>query len=286
MKFEIIYRYEAREQPARAQPADCAAALHRLCDGHRAFAALFDATSREEDRFQVVQLDPSDVGLGSGNLKLPSQRPYAAVLGCADARVPIELIFNEGPNDLFVLRVAGNGLGPEVLGSLNYAVNCLDDSLRLIVVLGHSGCGAITKAVEVFLEPAKYLSLAKQHALRGILDHLLGVVQASSRRLLAAFGTEIVHHPAYVQALTEASVVTNAALTAYTIEQELGESGPRELRVVFGVYLIETREIWAPGGGHPDRCGLARPPEDAGQFAEFSDAVIRSDRIRSLLSSV
>ena len=172
MKLDIIYRYEARELPARAQPADSEAALHRLCNGHQAFAALFDSSSCEEDRTQVVQLDPRDVGLASGNSKLLSQRPYAAVLGCADARVPIELIFNEGPNDLFVLRVAGNGLGPEVLGSLNYAVNSLGDSLRLIVVLGHSGCGAITKAVEVFLQPAKYLSLAKQHALRGILDHL------------------------------------------------------------------------------------------------------------------
>ena len=286
MKLDIIYRYEARELPARAQPADSEAALHRLCNGHQAFAALFDSSSCEEDRTQVVQLDPRDVGLASGNSKLLSQRPYAAVLGCADARVPIELIFNEGPNDLFVLRVAGNGLGPEVLGSLNYAVNSLGDSLRLIVVLGHSGCGAITKAVEVFLQPAKYLSLAKQHALRGILDHLLGVVQASSRRLLAAFGTEIAHHPAYVQALTEASVVTNAALTAYTIGQELGEDDQRGLRVVFGVYLIESREIWAPGAGDPDRRGPALPPEDAGQFAEFSDAVICSDRIRSLLAPV
>jgi carbonic anhydrase len=79
--------------------------------------------------------------------------------------------------------------------------------------------------------------------------------------------------------------VTNAALTAYTIEQELGVLDPRGLRVAFGVYLIESREIWAPGGGHPDRLGLALPPDDVGQFAEFSDAVIRSDRIRSLLTS-
>jgi carbonic anhydrase len=286
MKLDIIYRYEARERP-RPQPADSAAALRRLRDGNQAFAALFDAASHDQNRAQVVvQLDPGDVGLASSNSNLPKQRAYAAVLGCADARVPIELIFNEGPNDLFVLRVAGNGLGPEVLGSLNYAVNCLGDSLRLIVVLGHSGCGAITKAVEVFLEPAKYLSLAKQHSLRGIIDHLLGVVQASSRRLLTAFGTEVAHHPAFPQALTEASIVTNAALTAYTIEQELGVFDKTRLRVVFGVYRIESREIWAPGGGHPDRIGLALPPEDEGQFAEFSDAVIRSARIRTLLTAV
>ena len=73
--------------------------------------------------------------------------------------MPIELIFNEGPNDLFVIRVAGNGLGTDVLGSLKYAVDNLSGSLKLIVVLGHSGCGALTAAVDVFLNPENYLSL-------------------------------------------------------------------------------------------------------------------------------
>ena len=84
----------------------------------------------------------------------PKQRPFAAVLGCSDARARIELIFNEGPNDLFVVRVAGNGLGNDVLGSLRYAIDHLRGSLRLVVVLGHSGCGAMSAAVDSFLEPA------------------------------------------------------------------------------------------------------------------------------------
>src|SRR5215472_4681780 len=147
MKIDITYRYEARDQPARPQPPDSDAALCRLCNGNRAFAALFNHTPTETHRAQtVVQLDPRDVGLSAGSEEAPKQHPYAAILGCADARVPIELIFNEGPNDLFVLRVAGNGLGTEVLGSLKYAIEHLKDSLRLIVVLGHSGCGAVTTA--------------------------------------------------------------------------------------------------------------------------------------------
>ena len=187
MKFDIIYRYEADNRPARPQPSDSNAALCRLCDGNHAFASLFDATSNGADRAQmIVRVDPRDVGLSTSDSRTPSQRPFAAVLGCADARVPIELIFNEGPNDLFVLRVAGNGLGAEVLGSLHYAIDHLGDSLRLIVVLGHSGCGAVTTAVDVFLEPANYLTLATQHSLRGIVDHLLGVVQASSKRLVTS----------------------------------------------------------------------------------------------------
>ena len=111
---------------------------------------------------RVIPVDPRDLGLAPNAPGAPRQRPYAAVLGCSDARVPIELIFNEGPNDLFVVRVAGNGLGSEVLGSLKYAVDHLGGSLKLIVVLGHSGCGAVSAAVDAFLDPKTYLSFAAQ----------------------------------------------------------------------------------------------------------------------------
>ena len=86
------------------------------------------------------------------------------MLGCADARVPVELLFAEGPNDLFVVRVAGNGLGDDVLGSLTYAVEHLTSSLRTIVVLGHSQCGAVSAAVDVHLQPGGYLGVMAQRA--------------------------------------------------------------------------------------------------------------------------
>jgi carbonic anhydrase len=286
MKIDITYRYEARDRPARPQPSDSDAALRRLRDGNRAFAALFRRALNDPDHAQkVIQLDARDVGLSVGAQEAPKQHPFAAVLGCADARVPIELIFNEGPNDLFVLRVAGNGLGSEVLGSLKYAIDHLGDSLRLIVVLGHSGCGALTTAVDVFLDPARYLQLATKHSLRSIIDRLLVVVEASSKRLLTAFGADVANHPKYRQALVEASIATNAALAAYSIEQELGTTDPKRLRSVYGVYLLETREVWAPGPANAEGLGLAAPPQDPTEFAEFSDAIIRSDRIRSLLAS-
>src|SRR3954470_16533824 len=161
--IDIIHRYSTDATAVRPMPADSSAALLRLEQGNKSFARLLDHDENAQGVQQIIPVDLHDLGFAAGSNHAPKkQRPFAAILGCSDARVPIELVFNEGPNDLFVIRVAGNGLGPEVLGSLNYAVNCLDDSLRLIVVLGHSGCGAITKAVEVFLEPAKYLSLAKQ----------------------------------------------------------------------------------------------------------------------------
>ena len=94
MQIDITYRYEARDQPARPQPSDSDAALRRLCDGNGAFAALFSRGPKDADRAQtVVQLDPRDVGLSADSKQAPKQHPFAAILGCADARVPVELIF-------------------------------------------------------------------------------------------------------------------------------------------------------------------------------------------------
>ncbi len=87
-------------------------------------------------------------------LRLPtSQRPKAAILGCADARVPAEIIFDQGPGDLFVVRVAGNLSAPSQVASLAFAVAYL--GVGLIVVLGHSQCGAVTAAVDELLDPTR-----------------------------------------------------------------------------------------------------------------------------------
>jgi carbonic anhydrase len=74
------------------------------------------------------------------------QHPFAVILGCADSRVPPELLFDQGLGDLFVIRVAGNIVDDVVLGSLEYAVEHL--GTKLIVVLGHEKCGAVSAAVE------------------------------------------------------------------------------------------------------------------------------------------
>jgi carbonic anhydrase len=74
------------------------------------------------------------------------QQPFATLLGCSDSRVPVELVFDQGFGDLFVVRVAGNIVAPDIVGSLAYAVAHL--ATPLVVVLGHEGCGAVTAAVE------------------------------------------------------------------------------------------------------------------------------------------
>ena len=225
---------------------DSDAALRRLNGGNSDFAALLDHVKDESGIQQIIPVDPGDLGLDPNVAGAPKQRPFAAVLGCSDARVPIELIFNEGPNDLFVVRVAGNGLGTEVLGSLKYAVDHLGGTLKLIVVLGHSGCGALTAAVDVFLNPGDYLAIAAQHSIRNILDRVTHRRSGVGKQ--AAFGVRpgVTRNPGYRQALIEASIVTNAALSAYSIQQEFVSHDQPELQAVYGVYVLETREVWAP----------------------------------------
>jgi carbonic anhydrase len=281
---EITYRYGEQGVLARPRPADSEAARRRLDQGSQAFAALLDGLADESGTAsRIIQIDPRDLGLLAGQNVGPRQRPFAAVLGCSDARVPIELIFNEGPNDLFVVRVAGNSLGSEVLGSLKYAVEHLGGSLKIVVILGHSGCGAVSAAVDVFLEPKRYLSLATSHSLRGILDRLLVVVQAAAKKLHETFGPDIARSPAYREALIEVSITINAALAAYTVQQEMGSSSSTDLRAAYGVYLLDTRQVWAPRRGAAMWTGLADPPSDLVAFVELGDDIVHSDRIAAIL---
>ena len=262
---------------------DADAARLRLDEGNRAFAGLLKTLAADSGTTHcTIEVDPGDLGLPSGETA-PKQRPFAAVLGCSDARVPVELIFNEGPNDLFVVRVAGNGLGNDVLGSLRYAIDHLRDSLQLIVVLGHSGCGAMAAAVDAYLEPAGYLALASSHALRSVLDRELIVVQATAKRLASAFGANVIRRPRYREALIEASIVTNAALAAYAMQQELRDFDPLQLRAVYGVYLLQSRIVWTPSG--TAMAGLAEPPRDPAGFLALSNAVIECDRIASMVAA-
>jgi len=281
---EIVYRYDGASTQARPIPASSEAALLRLQTGNRAFSELLNNIKGGEGSVRhVIDVDARDLGLLSAE-GAPSQHPFAAILGCSDARVPLELIFNEGPNDLFVVRAAGNGLGSDALGSLRYAVEHLGGSLKLIVVLGHSGCGAVSAAVDVFLNPADYLSLATVHSLRGILDRLLVVVQASARKLAHAFGAGVVHRPGYRTALIEAAIVTNAALTAHEIEQAIGADAQGALQVAYGVYLLESRDVWTPQQDQCAGAGLAAAPRDPADFERLSEAIVRSPRIAALLA--
>jgi carbonic anhydrase len=90
--------------------------------------------------------------------------------------------------------------------------------------------------------------------------------------------------PGYRKALIEASIVTNAALAAYSIQQEFGGSALTELRTVYGVYLLETRQVWAPRRGKLEGFGLAAAPQDLGGFVELGNAIVQSHRFASYIN--
>ena len=264
---EFTYRYSDRAS-VRTRPADADAARLRLNEGNRTFASLLDTLATNGGSAQyAIDVDPKDLGLLS-DAAPPSQQPFAAVLGCSDARVPIELIFGQGPNDLFVVRVAGNGLGSDVLGSLRYAIEHLQGSLRLVVVLGHSGCGAISAAVDTFLDPAGYLALATNHAIRGILDRQLIVIQATARRLMSAFGDRCDNARALPRSPDRGvRCYQRSTRGLYRCSRNCTGLITHDLRAVYGVYILQSRQVWTPTadpGGQ--EVGLAPPPKDADGF--------------------
>lgn len=87
---------------------------------------------------------------------ISGQSPFAIVLGCADSRVPVERVFDQDLGDLFVVRVAGNIVTPELLGSIEYSAESHD--VKLIVVLGHTGCGAVQASVDTYDDGTDALS--------------------------------------------------------------------------------------------------------------------------------
>jgi carbonic anhydrase len=111
------------------------------------------------------------------------QEPFAIVLGCSDSRVPAELVFDQGLGDLFVIRVAGNVVAPSQIGSVEFAAERFHT--RLVVVLGHSGCGAVIATLDELNQPAEKQS----RNLRAIVDR----VRPSVEPLLK---TELRHDPA------------------------------------------------------------------------------------------
>jgi carbonic anhydrase len=126
-------------QPQEPAPKDPTDALARLKAGNARFA---DGKTRHAH--ESADWRKHLVG---------EQKPLATILGCSDSRVPPELVFDQGFGDLFVVRVAGNVIAADVVASLDYAARHL--GTRLFVVMGHTGCGAVTAALDAKLKKAK-----------------------------------------------------------------------------------------------------------------------------------
>jgi carbonic anhydrase len=279
--FEVIYRYDPEHPPEWRTPRDPEEARRLLEDGNHAFASLADGPAA---RSRVVYVGPEDVGLAEP-AGVPAQQPFAVVLGCSDARVPTEMVFDRACNELFVVRVAGNIITQELLGSIDYAVAHMGESLRLIVVLGHSRCGAVSAAVDAYLKPAGYLGLSTSHSLRSIVNVLFRSVHGAARALSAVRGDEVSRMPGYRAALTECSVVLNAALTASMLRGEFGDEA-KGLRVVFGVYDLASRQVNVPLSSAEESEPPARlldAPNGREELRQFASHVVNSAHITRLL---
>ena len=207
-------RASAREEGA-GQPKPNAigpdAALRRLMDGNARYVAN----------------RPAHRDFSAGRAKRArSQYPIAAVLGCADSRVAPEFAFDQGPGDLFVVRLAGNFANDDGLASLEYAVKFL--GVPLVLVLGHSNCGAIEAAIKVVEDEAQ------------LPGHLPGLVEALKPAVEAAKAKS-------PKDLLAAAIAENVALNVHRLEfaQPLLASfaQSKEVKIVGGVYDLANGKV-------------------------------------------
>jgi carbonic anhydrase len=192
----------AGDHPAASMPPD--AALAKLKEGNRRF------TTSDVSKGKPTAARRKETAQG--------QHPFAIIVGCADSRVAPELVFDQNLGDLFVIRTAGNLVDDHALGSIEYAVAHL--GTRLIVVLGHSSCGAVTAALE------------SDHA-PGHVDSLVRDIQPAIKAAKSKPGDTLA-----------AAITENASQVAAKIKAEaaLGDSA-REVQIVSAVYHLDTGKV-------------------------------------------
>ena len=158
------------------------------------------------------------------------QFPFAIVLGCSDSRVPAELVFDQGVGDLFVIRVAGNIVAPSQVGSVEFAATRF--KTRLVVVLGHSGCGAILAALEELRTPSD-----QSINLRSIVERVRPSVAPLLETPVARDEHELVHQAVRANVRASANHLRHGSAI---LENLIANEG---LRVVGGEYSLETGEV-------------------------------------------
>ena len=191
-------------------PAD--EALTRLKDGNRRFAASIDHGAVPMKTITLPQ----------------GQQPFAIILGCADARVPAELIFDQGLGDLFVIRVAGNIVAPSLVGSVEFAAERFET--RLVVVLGHSQCGAILATIEELRKPSSQRSPNLTAITSRVRPHIEDLLETG----MQLHEAELVDRA--VRANIKASV-NHLRHGSEVLERLIDQKG---LRVVGAEYALET----------------------------------------------
>src|SRR5687768_3798862 len=135
-------------------------ALQRLVDGNRRFRETGGTSARRPWSEQIAK---------------EAQRPFAIILGCSDSRTPVEILFDQGFGELFVVRIAGNIVAPSVVGSIEFAA--AQFGTRLVVVMGHTRCGAVEATVEAIRTGEGHGSSNMRAITDRITPHVQGLVR-------------------------------------------------------------------------------------------------------------
>jgi carbonic anhydrase len=286
--IDYIYRFDPKNPSAKPVPTDAEVARRILEDGNRLFSRWMEScrtsTFSEGEPRYVVPCNGLEVGMLRSQGEMPKQLPFAVVVGCSDARVPTEMLFGQGFNDLFVIRVAGNVLGDVCMGSVDFALNALSESVRVVVMLGHSGCGAVTAAVDAYLKPTKFWSRSLSPMLRSLIQRIFVAVREAANGIRDSWGPNAKEMPGYREALIEIAVCINAAQSAFDLRQEVERNAKWEIEVLYGVHNIRTHQVCMPVDPTAPRSDenvrLAHAPSNPMEFhtlaVEMADLLKRS----------
>jgi len=191
-------------------------AIDRLQDGNRRFVSGMQSQDAQPNDYRRA-------------LTSEKQEPIAIILGCSDSRVPAEIVFDQGLGDLFVIRVAGNIVAPSQIGSVEFAAARF--STPLVVVLGHSQCGAVLATLDVLRqETPEERSFNERSIVDRIMPALVSLVRTDTGDDLEALGG------AAVRANVRASV-DQLRTGSKVLEQLIDDE---ELRIVGAEYSLET----------------------------------------------
>lgn len=191
-------------------------ALKRLQDGNGRFLAEIHNRDFSQQRREAL---------------VAGQDPFAVILSCADSRVPPEIIFDQGLGDLFVIRVAGNVISPEVVGSVEFATHIL--ACRLVVVLGHAGCGAVKTTLAEMANPTPNLSPNLQalvDCIRPSLTSLLKKHIPIDPQTLMPQAIQANVHQSVTQLMQRSDIVQNLTQTA-------------DLQIIGAEYSLATGKV-------------------------------------------
>jgi carbonic anhydrase len=290
---DFIIRYDPAAPKEFFIPRDWEHAASELRQGNEKIARFYHCcrTGEVAARPTTVAMSRFEVELEpKGDDGFPQQLPFAVLVGCSDARVPAEILFGQSFNDIFNIRVAGNVLAPECAGSLIYALKHFVPEgpgknlrgLKLVVALGHRGCGAVKTAVNAYRQDVTGGSIPNDPVGQILKRIFSPAVTVGARAIDTIFGAGTSLDEHYHLLLVELVVYLNAAWLAHDLREWVvlqGEEAATKVGVVFGVYdpgdfCVRARP---PDFGNPSHQSLfAPPPRDLDDLARMAADIARN----------